>query len=290
MGAVAQPVPFAMIDGRRWEAVSNPNLLNKDGTKKSTLDHVIEFCKSANGAFRVLQFLERVTKIAILVLKEMGSSMVKFCEDLAGKLGVAWGMMGIARLPDVSKKAWNAVTEWINPPALAPVDANRDKIEKLHDIADATAAWGYAGSLVAGNIALKNMADIPNLVADVTDLQTSTQDWYLAKKHVEAIDTQPRNMGNDAIHNLFASKMQYSLIAMIKAISSVVGGVLGLLVLAMGGPILPAAILVAISMTSTISAIAKHFFEETREYKMPDFFKHQAQVLVAGADVRAAGG
>ncbi len=49
--------------------------------------------------------------------------------------------------------AKKAITEWVNPPKQAPVDAMRDKVSKLHDIADATATCGYVASFVAGNAA-----------------------------------------------------------------------------------------------------------------------------------------
>lgn len=281
--AVAQPIPFLDINGRRYQAIPNPSLLNKDGTKKSALDHVVEYTKTANGAFRCLQFLERVTKAVVLVLKEMGSSMVAFFEKLAGGFGLAWAMLTIPRLPEVTKAAKKAIVEWITPPREAPVDGKRDKVEKLHQIADVAAAWGYAGSLVAGSMAIKNMADVPNLISDVTDLQMAAQDWRLSKEHVKIIDAQDPNEG--PVHDRFVYTMRLALIKMVKAISSVVSGVLGLMVLALGGPVLPAAVLLGISLISTISAVSAHFFQETMPFEKVDFFKsvRNPEVLVAGA-------
>lgn len=292
---VAQPLPFAEVNGRRYAAFPNDmGLYQKDSQgnvkkdaqgkpiPKSNLDHVIDFFKSSNGAFRCLQFLERVTKVAVLVLKEMGSSMVGFFDDLAGKFGLAWQMLTIPRLPEVTKKAKDAVAEWLNPPAVAPLDAKRDKVEKVHDLADAAAAWGYAGSLVAGSISIKNTADVFNLVADVTDLQMAAQDWWLSKKHLEIIDVQ--NPDNAPVHNRFVDTMRWALIKMVKAISSVVSGVIGLMVLALGAPILPVPVLVALGMIATTAAISAHFFKEKSPFEMVDYFKiRNPEVLVAGA-------
>lgn len=283
-GAIAQ-LPFADINGQRYAAIPNPSLKNKDGSPRSTWDHIVEYTKSANGAFRCLQFLERVTKLAVLVLKEMGSAMVGFFEDLAGKFGLAWAMLTLPRLPEVTKNAKKAICDWSKTPEGPATNATRDKIQKIHDIADATAAWGYAGSLLANNPAIKNMADIPNLVSDMTDLSMAAEDWSLAREHLKHVQAQ--GTANAPIQERFIDKMRESMLKMVKAVASVVSGVLGLLVLAFGGPVLPAIVLIAIGLTATVAAMTAHFFKETRTSDMVDFHKiRQPEVLVAG--VRAA--
>lgn len=250
------------------DAVCKPNFFNEDGTEKTALDRVVDLNKKADGAFRSLQLLEKITRVIVLILQRLGSDMAKFFEGLAGKLSLAWAMLTIPRLPEVTKKAGLAIVEWIRCSAGA-LDQRRDSTQKVHDVADAAATWGYAGALVAGSAALERVARVPDLLSGVTDMAMAAEDWSLAKRHVEVIQAQPNS--NRDLHNLFVDTMRHALIRLVKAICSVVSGVLGLWVLAFGGPALPAAGLLAISLASTIAALSAHFFKETRP--IVEFFK-----------------
>ncbi len=275
-------LPHANINGKIFAAIPNSNLKNKDGSDKSTLDHVVDFTKSANGAFRLFQFLERVTKAVVLVLKELGNKLAGFFEALAGKFLLAWTAMTLPRLPELTQAAKKAIVDWSKPPEGPATNATRSKIEKIHVIADATAAYGYAASWILSNPALQKAADAANLVNDATDMSMAAEDWSLARDHLKHIDK--KNAAMAPVYQRFQDTMKHAFIKLVKAVCSVVTGVLGLMVLAFGGPILPAAILVAISLTSTVAAMAAHFFKETSAYELVDFHKvRNPQILVAGS-------
>lgn len=271
---VVQPLQYVDVDRNRFAAFPNPN------RARSCSEHVIEYLKTANGAFRELQLFERIAKAASLMLKEMGDAMAVFFDEVASKLGIAWGMLTIPRLPEVTKKAWEAFTV---TPAPGPISsASRGIFQKIHDIAEAIAAWGYGLSLLLGNTPLKNAADVPNFVADVTDLSMASEDYFLAQKHLEYINTNAQD--NGALQKRFVDTMREAFLRIVKAVSSVVSGALGLLVLAFGGPVVPGAVLLAFGLTSTIASLSAHFFKEMASpYEKVEFFKPRTPAIeVAG--------
>lgn len=131
------------------------------------------------------------------------------------------------------------------------------------------ASWGYALSLLFANSALKTAADIPDAVANFTDLSMAAEDYGLAADHLAHID----KVQNAALFRRMADTGKEAFIRMIKAIASVAGAALGLLVLAFGGPILPAAALLGVSLLSTIASMWAYFFKATRPYEIVEFFK-----------------
>lgn len=281
MGVIAQQQ--VDVFGNRFGVFPNPALKNKDGTDKSWLDHTVTYFKEAGNAFRGLQLGDRICRVVSMVLKDMGNAMSGFFDDLAGKLSLGWAILTFPRLPSVTQTAWKAIADW-GTPSLGPVaSASRGILQKIHDIADALAAWGYGLSLVLGNSALKNAADVPNFVADVTDLSMASEDYSLAKKHLEYINTN--HADNGALQQRFVDTMREALLRIVKSVASVVSGVLGLLVLAFGGPVIPAAALLGIGLTSTVAAMANWFFKETAVQEKVEFFKFRSDVLVDGVRV-----
>ena len=115
MGVLA--TPQVVINGQTHLAVPNPSLKNKDGSPKSWLDHVADWTSKSEGEFRFLQMFERVSKAAVLVLKEMGSSLVGFFDRCAGLCGMAWVVLSVPRLPHVTRMAKKAIVEWSKPVA-----------------------------------------------------------------------------------------------------------------------------------------------------------------------------
>lgn len=262
MAAVSQ---FVEIQSIRYFEAPNPS------AKRSLMGHIVAFLEKANGAFRDLQLLERLSKAISMVLERMGNNLSLWFDAFAIKLNIAWTMLSIPRLPEVTQKAWRALTNWVAP-ALGPIpSASRVVHQKIHDVAEALATWGYSIALAFGNLSFKTAADVPQLVVDITDLSMAGQDYVLANQHLEILDANhPKDF---PLRERFVNKATESFIQMIKSAASVLSAVAGLLVLALGGPILPAAFFLALGLTATIAAISKHFFKETREQESVDFFK-----------------
>jgi hypothetical protein len=272
--ATAPAVPFTFVNGRRIEPIRNPKLTKEDGTPKSRFQTATEFAESAYGAFRILQLLEKIAKVAIHALKTMGNGMVAavvYLEKIASGLARAWTLLVIPRLFDVTGKAVKAVREWVNPPVVAPVDANRDNVQKMHDVLEAGAAWQYAGSFFIGSTALKNAADATSLASDVMDLQMTAQDWIVTRGQLDRIDRE--EPANTDSHNQFAYTLRFNLIKLVKAVAAVVGGVLGLLALVLGTSLVSPGFLLLCGTVSATAAVTAHFYKERSDYPIVDHFK-----------------
>ncbi|HSX11121.1 MAG TPA: hypothetical protein VLF94_05355 [Chlamydiales bacterium] len=275
--AAAVAHPPIIINGRDFTPQErNPGRL---------FDRVVSFAKSSYGSFRVLQLLERVARAAVYVLKAMGNvatTTIEYVEKRAGDLGKAWQLLIVTRCIEVTRSAKKAIVEWIHPdPLHPPVDANRDKVQKVHEIAEAAAAYGYFTSWFAGSTPLRNVADTANLVSDVTDLQMAAQDWYLAKKHLEIVDKD--YAGQPAAHNQFAYTMRHAFIKIVKAVTSVTTGVLGLMALALGTAFVSPVFLLGCGIVATTAAMWAHFYKESRSLDTVDFFAQHAPVVFAAA-------
>lgn len=265
-------LPCVEINNRRYAPHPNPN------AQRTSFEQVIEAEKSTNQAFRLLQLFDRVSKAVSMVLKEMGNALSTFFEGLADKFGTAWQALVFVRLPDVTKKAWEAVANWGAVPEGPAGYVNRDRLQRIHDLADGSAAWLYATSFVFGSMPVKNAADVINLTADASDLSMASEDYALAKKHFEQIDAN--NALQAPIRQRFQDTMGEAFLRIVKAVASVVGGVLSLMVLVFGGPVLPAAILLAISTISLLAAMAAHFKKEMSPYTKVEFFSNPKSPVV----------
>lgn len=275
--AIQQPQQWpkvAEVNGLRFNISKSDKYLNKDGTVKKTMDHIIDMCSGADIAFRIFQFCERTTKIVVEILVKMGSSMAGFFKEVAGKFLIAWTFLTIPRLPSVTKDALSSLKKVgekneVNP---LPGSASRKVVEAVKNTADALAMYLYTISLFAGNMAWKTAGDVPDLINNVADAQLSAQDMLLARKHIQAVEAN--NLDAD-IHNALVHTQRYSLLKLMKAICSVASGVLGLALLALGGPILPAIALIAVSLASTVFAVMANFYKTTNQYKMVEFFNRE---------------
>lgn len=266
-------LPHAVIGEKTFGAFPNPALTNK-GQPVSAAGHLINFNKTSSGTFRILQLAGRVCKAVSMVLEELGNTTSSYFSDLAGKFGTATGMMNYARLPYLTRDFLGAVT--------GPRPANaRGEIKRLGTMTEGAAGWGFAISGLTGNSNIKNAASLFDVVGSTASLALACEDWSKAKQHLEHLNTNESQ--NGPLQERFAETQTEAFWRIVKCVTSIASGALGLLVLGFGGPILPAAALLGISLASTIAAMAAHFAKETSTYELVDFYKvRQPQVLLAG--------
>lgn len=265
-----QQYVFADIHGKRFANLKNADV-NKPLSEKLT-----DYFNTSFGAFRCLQGIERILKLAAQILKNLGSKLARPLEGLSSKMANAWQFLAIPRLFEVVPKMKKAAKEWFNPPPVLTASTNRKRLEQLHDIADGAATCGYVGSLVTSSQVLKNFADIPDLVSQVTDLTMAKEDWALSLDHLKALDTSDPK--TEEIRKRFISKLHNSFFRLLKAVSSVSSAVLGLMALWVGGPHVPALGMISLGLISTYSSIAVYFHKKTSPWEDIDFYKHRTFV------------
>jgi hypothetical protein len=256
-------VAAVRIKDREFQVVENPNC------NRSALDHFVEFNKKSEGTFRTLQLVERVSKAVVLILENMGHYSALFFKDLAKGCGTAWAWLTIPRLPGAIQTAYKTIRNWSTSP--------QGPVQKVHDLADALATCGYGIALVTQNLAFQNAAAVPDLLANATDITMAVEDLNLAHEHVKYVEVN--HADNRPLKDIFVQKVRHSWIKIAKITTSIVSGILGLLVLVLGGPVLPAPVLLALGLTGTIAAMTAFFYKEACPYEMPDFFQAR-QVVV----------
>ena len=279
MATVQPQVPHAVIDGKSYGAFPNP-ALTKDGEPVSAMGHLIDYNKSADGTFRFLQLIDRVCQAISLVLEEFNSTLAIYFKDLAGKFATAWVFMNYARLPSVTKDAWEAVTDLSGPQAAT----TRDSIDRVDKLFHGGAAWGYVISYLTDSLGVRTIADVVDVIGTTAGLTLACDDWFKAKKHLEHLKTHDAT--NGLLQQRFAETQLEAFWRIVKNVASIASGVLGLLVLAFGGPVLSAAALLTISLISTIAAMTAHFTKATNTYELVDFYKvREPRVLLTGSAV-----
>lgn len=224
--------------------LSNFGLPVNPSANDSALTHVNRFVETANGAFRELQWIDRV-------LQSFGY------DDLAKKFFNVWTGLAIPRLFQATTDMFAAIS-----------DETKSKVGQIKDVAGGIAAWGYAGLFFG--MPVKNATDICTLTADVADLTISGHDFLAAEEHLKAVDSS-----NAPLMQRFTETSRYALLKVAKAVCSVASGVLGLLVLCFGGPVVPAGMLLALGLGSTTFAIWNHFYKETSTYAPVSFYENR---------------
>ncbi len=244
---------------------------------KSALDQVIEWIKTPGSDYRFFKSMDEYAKLGSLVSKELESQNVALFDDVSSKAGLTAGMLGLRRLPELTKNAWTALVVGAKDEGRVVEEDGKEKrvlLQNVRDVTEAAAAWLYAVALFASKptaTTAKELARVPDLVTNVADLAKNGQDLILAKKYRDSI---PEDAGqiHKSLRQRFSDKMTGTLLSMTKGIISVVTAVFAMLSIA-----LSPATLVAAGCISTTAALASHFFMATRECKEVQFFKPTAE-------------
>jgi hypothetical protein len=219
--------------------------------------HIEEYCDTSNGAFRELQILERVSRVVSHVLKQMQNGMATFFDGFAKSLNAGWVALTLPRLPKVTREGVEAGKALLTGPTLS----FREGVQKIHDVAEGIATWLYAALFFTGSSVVKTAADIPDLIVNVSDTAMAAQDLLNAKSELTtAKDAQLQTRLRDTV--------TYNYMKLVKSVASVASAILGMLMIALGGPVLPAIAFIAMGLTSSVAALSAHFFKETRPYAM----------------------
>ncbi len=233
-------------------------------------EHVLEFIGSAAGIFQSSRLAQRTIKLANEVRYEAGAGYSPVLSDLDSKFFYGWAMLGVYRLPAMYMNAVKTVKE-LQEPNVVPGELARKAVKTVNAVCEPIALTANVFGLLTKSRVLAPLAAVTDLMADAADLTLAADDFSKMskmQKSVEVLDVK-----SDVRQNVEHSR-KHAMIRIAKAVCSVVGGILGLLILALGGPIVPGIILVVIALASTIFAIYGHFYKETRPNKMIDAYAH----------------
>ena len=258
-------VSYVAIDNKKISVVKNPN------AERTAFQHTKEFLNSSNAVFRCFQLADRTLKLVVEALKRVGSPMVGYLEGIASKFTVAWTSTSILRLPDVTSRAIQSINDLNTDIADTATDFTRKSVKAVHDFFEMATMYFYSGAFFWAP--LKIVGDIPDFISNATELQLNAQDLHLTTRAIKVASAQNCSV---EVEQALSHTQRNSFIKTLKAACSVASGVLGLSVMMLGGPILPAVALVTLSLAGTILAMTSHFYQESSPFKMVDFFDRRS--------------
>lgn len=238
----------------------NQKWLEENGNKKAgdtPLQRASDYCASTNGTVRAFQALGKSVKLGY----ECGIQPTPHTTRLVANLGIATSAIGLARLPTVTQDAldsFSALTDDKNP-----ADSSRKIASGVKNITDAAATYLNAASFITGNSTMIPIAQALDLSSDSAELHLSVSDYTRAAQlELDA----PGKVKEAVTHS-----KNYYLLRLIKAITSVASGIIGLSLLTFGGPLLPSLALIVLSLSTTIFAILKDIYANTGTYNIIKF-------------------
>jgi hypothetical protein len=253
------------------------NPTNDEGDPKSALDFAADGGGKSFMAYRDLKLGADVSKAASYAFERVGSAYASVAKELSGMFGSAANALSIPRFFEVTNNAYKAVRNW-SVAATGPLaNTYRAMIQKIHDIFEAIATYGFIACWLTRNPFYANVVAAPDLVTNITDFGMASQDW--AKAGEELDDAHTKVSAPDFVNRtrMYAEKMRHSLLLMIKSVCSVVTGVFGLMAIAAIGPVLHPVAGVVFGLTGTMAAIGAYFYKETATFKLPDYTKAPPQ-------------
>lgn len=217
-------------------------------------DHLIEFGRKSEGAYRTLQLAERICKAISRVFANSNPALSTRYAESAKVFGGGTAALCFVRLPEVSRNVWRAMTQW------GPGSARMT--ERVRDTADCAATYLYS-LLGLGKTHLKPAAEMCSLVSDTTETgilySKMTKSGAMARKASDA--THATQLKNASVY--------YSIKLMSK-ITNVATGIFGMMALALGGPVVALGTVLALGLIGTTTAIWSHFYKEGAQYKIGD--------------------
>jgi hypothetical protein len=247
------------------------------GQPKPGLKAVIDFAESAYGTFRGFQFIEKIAKAISMVFAQMGPLFAKhaaFAKDFAKGALTAWCWLAIPRLFGATASMAKAFQNFFTGAKVEEVDGKKKNVNKIKDadaIADGVATYGFAAAAVEASVKgtsfFANLAAIPDLVHQTLAMVSAGTEFLEAQK-LHQYSCENTDVKQE-VHDALKSTMRHRLILLAKAVISVATGVLGLSLLAFGGPVLPAVLLLVVSIAGTVFAISGTLYKAT--HKVLDF-------------------
>lgn len=257
------PVTPINIQGNAYSAEVNPSL-TKNGNVKSRFDHVTTWLKDVGGAVNAYQTLEKTLKLASLYFRSVGSKTSIFCDRLAGKVSAVYSGLCLTRLPDTVNKAFQAI---FYPKAKL---TSRDHVDAIYTLADAGMTVGYSGAFLGGGIPFLG-------AAEGFSLATTMSDAYMKGYDVRQVNKLLPHVGSSdeakPVRKMLEDTKTHAYLKIAKAVASLAMTALGCILLAAGGPAIPAVALIGVGLAATIVGIAAYFFKETAPYELADFSK-----------------
>lgn len=250
-------VTSVTFKNKEFTAVPNAKLFNDDKTPKSALDHYTTFADQSQGVYRVLDVTAKTAKAVSLSFAHAGDvGNAAYAGELSDKVKGGISFLAIPRLPDVTRKAYQAFTDFTKAFTF------RNVVQKINNVFDAISTWGYFLLLAGPGKCVAQVADAAGLVASSADLSMCVQDLTNARALEAAVASENGDAG--LVETARATRI-HTTMKVVKAALAVFTGTLGILAIAL----CPVAG-VALGLGASLFAGAVYFYKETATHKMFD--------------------
>lgn len=242
--------------------IQNPVLINDSwlsenpGKQRPVLDGVISLADKASGASRLLGVLKNSAKIS----RHFSEQPSELVEDFISQTGAAISSMGVIRLASSTTRAAQAVSDLS---AENGVGFTRKVVVAVRDVFDSFTSWVSAAKFIFRVSLLGKMCQMMNLTRDVTDLSLSYSDYSQAYEF-EATAT-------GEVRKALTHSKNYYLLRVAKAVLSVTAAVFSLLMLLTHTSVIPAIVMVSLSLLAGLLAIRRDLHKYEGVYQVIKF-------------------
>lgn len=227
--------------------------------RHSTTKQVKDYSDKTLGAYRLPKVASSVIRLGADVAQSMGTTprtvapaihVSRVLSNVANSLSVMRAVsLGCGLSEDIEKAQKNSTFKNI--------------IEVVKNTFDFMSSAFYSAVLFTGLESAKVAGDVTGLVPDVVDIGEAVSGLKEINDNGEKIDKAAAS--NEAIVQAKKDTRNLQLLKLAKAVLAVAGTILGLLGLFLGGPIVPAIALLAISICSATFSIWGYFHEQNMQ-------------------------
>ena len=256
MTLALQPKPLVLTrlgglaETDQWQPAENSTAAH------SAAKQVMDYSNKTLGAYRVPGLVSKVFRLGAEVAQSAGTTpktvapaihASRVLSNVANSLSVMRAVsLGCGLSEDVEKAQKNSTFKNI--------------IEVVKNAFDFMSSAFYSLVLFTGLESAKVAGDVTGLLPDVVDIGEAVSGLKEINDNSVKIDTAASS--NDAIAQAKKDTRNLQLLKLAKAVLAVAGSVLGLLGLCLGGPLVPAIALLAISICSATFSVWGYFHEQ----------------------------
>lgn len=223
---------------------------------RTFLGSFIDYTGTAVGQLRSWGLIRSVSRL-FNALSPTPSSGAAFAETSAN---TAISAIGAVCVPMRTKEAYQALAK------IGDVDGV--PLQRKIDLAtratmEAASSWMSTAAWVTKTPALDSATSIANLTQDVADLKIAAEDYKAASNY--------ESLATGDVKEALEHTRKYHLLRVVKAVLSTAAAVFALMMIFTGIQVLPLALAVLLSLTTTIVAIRRDIFKNESRFQVIDF-------------------
>ncbi|HSX25779.1 MAG TPA: hypothetical protein VLE89_02075 [Chlamydiales bacterium] len=245
--------------------IVNLNIEPNPDAKLSAFQHVSKFTTTSIGALRTIQATRNICRGVNATRELAGRAPSKQLTQIDSALGIGISALSIPRIPSVTQDAIKSVAD-LGKKSSVPGAFRRKIIKATHDMADMLAIDSYAVALATSIPVLRTVGSTFDLVADAADIEIHGENILRSKKLEKAI-AKETNMEPDEKKRALKTNQEtknFDIMKFAKGVLATLAGVLGLVVFAMGAPLLPAIIFAIMALATVTLAISSQLYKQSR--------------------------